>query len=119
MLFTILLFLIFNARRRQRVIPVYKAPRNHNIEFVKLIGTLYWQRHDNNDLLQKKYATFVDAIRHSTAADITNIADDEENSQTIETLKQLRFLVSNELQVSDPEMKKAIDSMNEITRKLS
>lgn len=131
MLFTILLFLIFNARCRQRVIPVYKAPRNHNIEFVKLIGTLYWQRHDNNDLLQKKYATFVDAIRHSTAADITNIADDEENSQTIaaltgmphdriiETLKQLRFLVSNELQVSDSEMKKAIDSMNEITRKLS
>ena len=131
MLFTILLFLIFNARRRQRVIPVYKAPRNHNIEFVKLIGTLYWQRHDNNDLLQKKYATFVDAIRHSTAADITNIADDEENSQAIaaltgmphdriiETLKQLRFLVSNELQVSDSEMKKAIDSMNEITRKLS
>ena len=41
------------------------------------------------------------------------------HDRIIETLKQLRFLVSNELQVSDSEMKKAIDSMNEITRKLS
>ena len=36
----LLLFCVFYARRRQRVIPVVEEPKNRSLEFVKLIGTL-------------------------------------------------------------------------------
>ena len=53
--FAIILFMFFTARRRQRVIPHVERPRNRNIDFVKLLGTIYYRRHDNNDLARKKY----------------------------------------------------------------
>ena len=40
----VVLFMIFTARRRQRVIPVMEPPKNRTLEFIQLIGTLYWQR---------------------------------------------------------------------------
>jgi len=39
-LFTLLLALAFGCRRRQRVIPVVRPPRNELLEFVKIMGTL-------------------------------------------------------------------------------
>lgn len=53
-LLVVLLSMIFGFRRRQRVIPVVEKPQNHLLEFVQLIGTLYYQRHDCRDeLLQQ------------------------------------------------------------------
>jgi len=50
----ILISMLFGFRRRQRVIPVVEAPQNHLLEFVQLIGTLYFQRRDSrNELLQQ------------------------------------------------------------------
>jgi hypothetical protein len=64
---TILLFCIFTARRRQRVIPVIQKPQNMNLEFVRLIGSLYWQQHDNAGLLAKKLAYATEEIRRQKA----------------------------------------------------
>lgn len=53
-LLVVLLSMIFGFRRRQRVIPVVEKPQNHLLEFVQLIGTLYYQRRDCRDeLLQQ------------------------------------------------------------------
>ena len=53
-LLVVLLSMIFGFRRRQRVIPEVRAPQNHLLEFVQLIGTLYFQRRDSrNELLQQ------------------------------------------------------------------
>lgn len=68
---TLLLFCIFTARRRQRVIPVVARPRNGNLEFVRLIGTLYWQRHDNAGLLAKKLAFTIDTLRRDAGIDLS------------------------------------------------
>lgn len=130
-LFTVFLFMVFKARRRQRVIPVYHEPRNHNIEFVKLIGSLYWQKHDNNDLLAKKFALFAEDVRKWTGTDLFNADDDERSAERIakmtgmeveevkKKLKELRFLMLYELQIEDADLKKAIDTMSEIQGKLS
>ena len=61
---------MFYARRRQRVIPVVEEPKNRSIEFVKLIGTLYYQKHINHDLLQKKYAYFTETLRRLMMVDV-------------------------------------------------
>lgn len=66
----VLLYFIFTARRRQRVIPVVHEPENKSLEFVRLIGTLYHQQHDNTDLVRKKYQYFAEYIRRKTMVDI-------------------------------------------------
>ena len=67
---TLLLFCIFTARRRQRAIPVITKPRNGNLEFVKLIGTLAWQQHDNASLLARKLTYTAEELRRQTGIDI-------------------------------------------------
>ncbi len=79
----LLLFCVFYARRRQRVIPVVKQPENKSLEFVKLIGTLYYQKHENRDLLQKKYSYFAEIVRRQLLIDV----DDEESRR--ENITQL------------------------------
>ena len=53
-LLAIVLAMIFGFRRRQRVIPVVETPPNHLLEFVQLIGTLYFQRRDSREELLKQ-----------------------------------------------------------------
>lgn len=44
---TIILFMIFTAKRRQRAIPVIQEPANKSLEFTELIGTLYFQKKES------------------------------------------------------------------------
>jgi hypothetical protein len=67
------------------VIPVVKQPENKSLEFVQLIGTLYYQKHENRDLLQKKYGYFAELVRRQLLIDI----DDEDMRR--ENIQQLAF----------------------------
>ena len=60
-----------------------KQPENKSLEFVKLIGTLYYQKHENRDLLQKKYSYFAEIVRRQLLIDV----DDEESRR--ENITQL------------------------------
>ena len=123
---TVLLFCIFTARRRQRVIPVITKPKNGNLEFVSLIGTLYWQQHDNAVLLAKKLTYFTEEIRRQAGIDITQ----PETLHQLATLsgrdpEELRLLLSNIRQaasgnytVSDPELKTYIDELDQLLHSL-
>ena len=66
----VLLYLAFTARRRQRVVPVIEPPKNNNLEFVQLIGTLYYQQGSHHDLLRKKLAYATEEIRRTTGIDL-------------------------------------------------
>ncbi|MEZ4948551.1 MAG: hypothetical protein R2784_04035 [Saprospiraceae bacterium] len=44
LLFMGILFLVFRAKRRQRIIPVLAANENTSLEFIKTIGKLYFQK---------------------------------------------------------------------------
>ena len=63
LLFTALLFIVFEGRRRQRAIPVAAPPRNETADFVETVGRLYHQRGDHADLARKKTAAFLDYVR--------------------------------------------------------
>lgn len=53
-LLAVVVAMIFGFRRRQRVIPVVETPPNHLLEFVQLIGALYYQRRDSRNELLKQ-----------------------------------------------------------------
>lgn len=59
----ILLFMFFEAKRKQRIIPVIKPLANTSLEFVSTIGNLYLQNADHKDIAEKKIAYFLEQIR--------------------------------------------------------
>ena len=121
---------MFYARRRQRVIPVVEEPANRSLEFVKLIGTLYHQKHINRDLLQKKYGYFAETLRRMTMIDVEDIESRKENIAQIAIRTGMpeaevrmifdrvdRYLQGDD-ELKDAALRKAIDGMDMIINKL-
>lgn len=62
-IFTLLLYLLLEMRRKQRFIPVVTKPRNDSLDFVKTIGRLYYDRSDHQNLCRKMATYFLEHIR--------------------------------------------------------
>jgi hypothetical protein len=70
-LFTLLLFIIFAARRRQAVIPLYSRPVNAKVAFVKTVTNLFFSRADHKDLAERKIIYLFDYFRNELGLDQT------------------------------------------------
>jgi hypothetical protein len=54
---------LFESKRKQRVIPIIQPLKNASVDFVKTVGRLYFQRHDNKNLALKMTVHFQDHVR--------------------------------------------------------
>ena len=123
---SILLFMIFTARRKQRAIPVIREPENKSLEFVELIGTLYYQKKDHADLVRKKFFYFTEELRREIQVDVREVAEDErsfgriarktgmEAGEIAAFICEVRPVVYGGRSISEKEMKRLVDKMNEI-----
>ncbi len=59
----LLIFIIFKAKREQRIIPVITPLENSSIEFAKTVGGLYYEHRDLTDLIFKKIIFFLEHMR--------------------------------------------------------
>lgn len=73
---TLLLFVVTQARRRQRSIPVEEPPENATRAFAETVGRLYYRHGDHADLAQKKVAYFHDYLRHRLNVRVRRGEDD-------------------------------------------
>lgn len=124
----VVLFMIFTARRRQRVIPIMSKPANRSLEFIQLIGTLYYQRKDHVDLVRKKFKLFAEELRKTAGVDISDVnTDDREylllaektgmnNDRLKKVIRQIRLVLHSEGNISVEEMRSLIDAMDTIVR---
>jgi len=71
-----LLFIIFNAKRRQRIINTIKPLENTTVGFVKTISNLYFETQDHKNLIDKKIVYFLEKIRTDYHMD-TSTLDEE------------------------------------------
>jgi len=71
LIYGLLVYIIFNAKRRQRVVPVEKPLENTTVEFVQTIGNLYLQEGNVYHMIQKKILFFLDRIRNQYYLDTT------------------------------------------------
>lgn len=62
-LFTVVLFILFEGKRRRRAIPVLKPLPNDTLEFVDTTGRLYYQRRNHQNIIQKKFTYFQEHLR--------------------------------------------------------
>ena len=63
-IFTLLLYVLLEMRRKQRYIPVVSKPKNDSMEFVKTIGRLYYDKGDHKNLCRKMTAYFLEHVRN-------------------------------------------------------
>lgn len=70
-----LFFMVFNAKRRQRIVPIQKKLSNSTLDFAKTIGNLYFQEGNHRHLIEKKIIYFLEKIRQDYLME-TAVLDD-------------------------------------------
>lgn len=72
----LLLFVLFEMKRRQRIIPVIDPLKNSSVDFVKVVGRVYYQQRDNRDITEKKISYFLEFVRTNYRLKTTTIDDE-------------------------------------------
>jgi hypothetical protein len=127
---TLLILLVFTARRKQRIIPVVKDPENHLLKFVRSIAALYLKKSNNPDILQKKYILFAEQLQKTCGVDIINKRHDRALLEQIvqktgSSPDDIRFLfnglelIYSDFPLTDRTLMELVILMDKIIRKQS
>ncbi len=57
------IYVLFGAKRRQRIIPIIEKNRNTSLEFIETIGGLYFQQQDHRSIIKKQMDLFLAHMR--------------------------------------------------------
>src|SRR2546428_5436682 len=76
MILGVLTFIVFESKRRQRIIPIIQPLPNNTLEFTKVVGSLYFNKADHHDAALKKINYLLEYIR-THFFEPTNNIDDE------------------------------------------
>lgn len=116
------------GRRRQRAIPIIKAPRNISLDFIKTISRLYFFERNNKDIATKKITYFFDRIYSSTGHRFTAVADEARRNllseilscpvESIDELYALIALINSQYQVADKTLLELDKIMSKIQKKV-
>ncbi len=77
----LLLFMLFNARRKQRPIPIIKPLENSTVAFTETIASLYLKEQDYKNMADKKIKFFLEKVRVKYLLETNNL-----NTKFIENL---------------------------------
>lgn len=72
----VLLFMLFNARRKQRAIPIIHPLENTTVAFTQTISSMYLKEQDHKNLVDKKITFFLEKIRTKYLLDTNNLNKD-------------------------------------------
>lgn len=95
--FGVLLFMIFNARRKQRVIPIIHPLKNNTIAFTQTISSLYLKEQNHKNLVDKKIKYFLEKVRTKYFLDTNNLNKEfiqKLASKSGNKLQNTRYLVN-------------------------
>lgn len=63
-LLSLIVFVLFEIKRRQRIIPIISPPKNTSVEFAETIGRVYYQQRNNKDIAEKKINYWLEYLRN-------------------------------------------------------
>jgi hypothetical protein len=112
-LFSLLIYVLFEIKRRQRIIPVVEPLKNSTVDFVSVVGRVYYEKRDNANIALKKILyllahirenyliktnkldnDFIDTLAHKTGVDAT---------LTSELINYVNY-INNQSRVTDKEL---------------
>ncbi|MBC7884198.1 MAG: hypothetical protein H7X99_01895 [Saprospiraceae bacterium] len=96
----VLLFVLFNIRRSQRIINIIPKPKNTSVDFVKTVGNLYYLEGDIRDMMQKMIIYLLEKLRTDYQLN-TEVLDEKfihllqsRSGKDIEKIKKMVFLIN-------------------------
>jgi len=60
---SLLIFVLFEIKRRQRVIPIADPNTNSSLAFTQVVGSVYYQERNNHDIALKRINYFMEHLR--------------------------------------------------------
>lgn len=75
LIYGLLLYVIFHAKRRERVVPIIPPLKNTSIEFIQTISNLYYQEDKTSKIIERKIVFFLDRIRTQYYLDTSKLND--------------------------------------------
>ena len=91
----LLIYLIFEGKRRQRIIPVMETSKNTSLQFVETIGSLYYNQKDHKAIAEKKITHLLAYIR--TKFYLKTIEIDQEFKTDLSNKSGISLLEINDL----------------------
>ena len=82
--------MIFNAKRKQRIIPIIKPLSNTTVDFTKTIGNLYYQEGDHQNLIDKKIIYFLERIRNDYLIETSTLDENFVKKLQAKTGKEIK-----------------------------
>ncbi|QOI96434.1 MAG: hypothetical protein HRU69_02580 [Flammeovirgaceae bacterium] len=116
----LLLFILFEIKRTQRVIPVIKPLGNSTLEFVRTIGNLYYQSADHKNIAEKRIAFFIDQLRNKHNIKMHHLSDDlvhTISSKTGNSLEEVNIL-AKQIQIIQNKPAITADELTALSKKL-
>jgi len=68
--------ILFNAKRKQRIVPIITPLANTTIEFAKSIGNLYYQEGQHDNIIDKKIIYFLEKVRNEYLIETNKLDED-------------------------------------------
>jgi hypothetical protein len=88
----LVLFIFFNAKRKQRIVPIIDPLKNTSVDFVKSIGNLYLQEGDFHDMMAKKAQYFLNKVRMDLLIDTQNLDEEFAKKLQLKTGKPIEMI---------------------------
>jgi len=98
----LLLYLVFEGKRKQRIIPVIEPLKNDTLDFVGTISNLYYQKKSHKSIAEKKINFFMERLRQKF---YLNIREDDKSF-----IDKIAEKTGNDLE----DVKKLFDLINQI-----
>lgn len=71
----LVIFIFFNAKRKQRIIPVIEPLANTTVDFARTIGNLYYMEGNHHTIIEKKIIYFLEHVRTEYLIDTYTLDD--------------------------------------------
>jgi len=62
-IFTLVIYVLFESRRRQKIIPVIEQPENTSLSFTETVGRLYYNKGNHSNIAEKMIQHFLEWVR--------------------------------------------------------
>ncbi|PSL29686.1 DUF4350 domain-containing protein [Chitinophaga ginsengisoli] len=98
----LLIYMLFESKRRQRIIPEKPVLVNNSLEFVEALGQLYYQQHDNRNLAQKiilQWQEFVRTRYYLNTNSLDNAFAEALSRKAVMPLEQVKDILNSIQQV--------------------
>src|SRR5690606_18183480 len=89
-----LVFIIFHAKRKQRVVPVIQPLTNTTVEFTKTVSNLYYQEGDYDTVIDKKIIYFLEKTRNEFLLDTSKLNEEFARKYAQKSGKDLSLIKS-------------------------